>query len=147
MSFPLIEDIRYSSVALIKALPITYLSPKFFSKSTLCNTLDLVPKLLSQSHPVTMWAFKRFRHCFSPRVFANSWIGRYYVVVPVSVFMYRCLNFIIKNIVQYPWSSTNTSVAFVNTTNESYSNLKTSINEELSSYLYPSSVEVMVAES
>ena len=54
---------------------VTSLSSNLSSKSTLCNALELVPNLLRHSHPVAMWAFSRFRHCFSPRTFISSQEG------------------------------------------------------------------------
>ena len=74
-SFHFSIDMRYYSVALIKSLSITSLSSNLSSKSTLCNALELVPNLLRHSHPVAMWAFSRFRHCFSPRTFISSQEG------------------------------------------------------------------------
>ena len=133
---------RYSSVALIKLSSITLLSPKLSSKSTLCNPLDLVPNLLSQSHPVVIRAFNRFQHCFSPRIFASSWTGRYQVLVPkdFSILFLRILDNITKIVPTHECLSLTQQMNHIQSS-------RPSINEELSSYLLPSPVEVMVAES
>ena len=103
---------RYSSVALIKSLSITSLSPKLSSKSTLCNALDLVP--CACPCPQSLW-----------KDFSISFLKISHNIAEVL-----------------PTHQCHSLTQQINHIQSS----RPSVNEELSSYLLPTPVEVMVAE-
>ena len=138
-------DIRYSSVALIKSLLITLLSPKLSSKSTLCNTwfpIYLANRTQRLCELLIGFGIVFLQGCLQVHGQEGT--------VCLSLFQSLCKDSSIS------FLRIKHNIAEVVPTHHCHSltqpmnhiqNPRPSINKELSSHLLPSPVEVMVAES